>query len=73
MENKIIPGEWFFCVCVVGEGDKAQEFWSPGGTLVINVLFVTFSESLMILTSFFSVVFVCEFFIFLFLILLKSN
>ena len=37
MESKSIPGEWFLCVCVVGEGDKAQEFWSPGGTLVINV------------------------------------
>ena len=55
MESKIIPGEWlfFFLVCVVGEGDKAQEIWSPGGTSVINVLFVTLSESLMILTSFF--------------------
>ena len=64
---------FFFLVCVVGEGDKAQEFWSSGGTSVINVLFVTLSESLTILTSFFVVVFMCEFFIFLFLSLLKSN
>ena len=57
----LVSGFFFFFLCVwSGRGIRPRKFWSPGGTLVINVLFVTLSKSLTILTSFFSVVFMCE-------------